>query len=101
MVPEANPRGADVAISMAGLGGAIADKRQNRAPILLLLAVALGAAVVSVVSNDVLLRLGAAIAALTMVVLVLGLWLQAFLARRRDGARLAQVVALIGNDAAP
>lgn len=96
-----NPKGTDVAISMAGLGSAATGKRQNLAPVLLLLAVVLGAAVVSVVSTDVMLRLGAAIAAMTMGVLVVGLRLRTYLERRRDGVRLAQIVALVGKDAAP
>ena len=101
MVRKAIPKGTDVAISMAGLSGAIAGKRRGMAPAILLLAVALGAAMLSVLATDMMLRLGAAIAALTMVVLVLGLQLRAFLARRREGARLSQLVALIGHDAAP
>jgi len=98
---KANPKGTDVAISIAGLSEAIVGKRQNLTPVVMLLAVALGGAVVAVVSRDPLLRMGAAIAALTMVVLVLGVQLRGLVARRRDAARLTQVIGLVGNDAAP
>ena len=101
MVRKAIPKGTDVAISMAGLSSAIVGRRPTVAPVLLLLAVALGGAVVAAVSQDALLRLGAASAALTMVVLVLGLKLRGALARRGEAARLAQLIGLVGNDAAP
>ena len=45
---EANPKGNDVAISMAGLNAAFGGKRQGVAPVLLLVAVAIGVAAVRV-----------------------------------------------------
>ena len=100
-VDAANPKGTDVAIFMAGLSTAIVGKRQTLAPVLWLLAVALGAAVVAVVSQDLLLSVGAATAAMTMVVLVLGLKLRGWAGSRRDQARLGQLIGLVGHDAAP
>ncbi len=101
MVPETNPKGTDVAISMAGLSTAIVGKRQTMAPVLLLLAVALGCALVALRADDTAVRSGAAIAGLTMVFLLFGLKLRLAFGHRREGARLEQVIALIGHDAAP
>jgi two-component system cell cycle sensor histidine kinase/response regulator CckA len=98
---KANPKGTDVAISMAGLSGAFAGRRQGAAPVILLLAVAVAAAVVAFAATDLLVRLGAAVAAMTLAVLVLGLKVRAGVGRLREGTRLKQLIGLIGNDAAP
>ncbi len=101
MVQTANPKGTAVAISMAGLSSAIVGRRQNLAPVLLLWAVSLAAATVAVMSHDLVTRFGAAIAAMTMVFLVLGLKLRARLAMRGEARRLKELTGLVGNDAAP
>ena len=96
-----NPKGTDVAIVMAGLNAAFGGKKPGMAPALLLTAVAIGAAVVAVVTKDPQLRLGGAIAALTMVVLMAGLGLRHIWTGRHEKQRLTQVTALVGHDAAP
>lgn len=101
MVQETNPKGTDVAISMAGLSAALAGKRSRLAPVLLLLAVAFGAAIVALFAKDMVTRLGAASAALTMIVMILGLKFRSFLAFRKEGQRLVQLISLVGHDASP
>ena len=96
-----NPKGNDVAISMAGLNAAFGGKRQGMAPVLLLVAVAIAAGLVAATSKDPGLRLGGAIAAMTMLVLALGLKLRNLWAGRFEKQRLIQIVALVGNDASP
>lgn len=96
-----NPKGNDVAISMAGLSAAFSGRKQALTTTLLLTAVGLGAAVVAFVARDPQLRLGAAVAAMTMVVLILGVNLRNLFAGRSERRRLDQVTALVGHDASP
>ena len=86
---------------MAGLNAAMAGKRQSLAPVVMLLAVALGAAGVAVMAQDTVTRMAAASAALTMVALTFGLKFRTFWVARRDVQRQAQLIALVGHDAAP
>ena len=98
---ETNPKGTDVAISVAGLNLAFGGKRQAVAPVLLLIAVAIGSAVAAVMTGDADLRLSGAIAAMTLGVLAAALYLRTARSGRSDRQRLAQVVTLVGHDAAP
>ena len=96
-----NPKGIDVAISMAGLNAAFGGKKQRLAPLLLLLAVAIGSELVAATTKDAGLRLGGAIAAMTMVALAVGLKLRKLWVGRAEQQRMKQVTALVGHDAAP
>ena len=95
------PKGNDVAISMAGLNAAIRDKRYGVAPAALLMAVAIAAAMVPLVTRDRGLQLSGAVAAMTLVAMATGLRLRSFWTARHEKQRLAQVIALVGHDAAP
>ncbi len=86
---------------MAGLNAAFGAKKQGLAPVLLLLAVAIGAGLVAATTKDAGLRLGGAIAAMTMVALGMGLQLRSLWVGRHEKQRMAQVIALVGHDAAP
>ncbi len=86
---------------MAGLSAAIVGKRQRRGPVLMLLAVAFGAMIVAVLARDHVMRLSAVSAALTMMFLIAGLKLRQVWTERRNRERLAQLISLVGNDAAP
>ena len=101
MERRTNPKGSELAISMAGLNAAIVGRRQNVAPVLMLLAVALGAAAVAIMAHDLMTRLAAASVALTMVALIFGLKLRAVWSNRQESQRQAQVIALVGHDATP
>ena len=101
MVAETYPKGTELAISVAGLNAAIVGRRQNMAPVLMLLAVALGAAAVAVMTQDLVMRLAAASAGLTMVALIFGLKFRALWAGRQERLRQTQLIALVGHDAAP
>ena len=85
---------------MAGVrvGG---SRKQGQASVLMLLAVALAAAAVAFLASDLVTRLAAASVALTMAALTLGLRLRATLAARAEAQRQEQLIALVGQDAAP
>ena len=70
-------------------------------PVLMLLAVALGAAAIAVLGHDVMARLAAASVALTMAVLILGLKFRTRQTNRRERRQEAQLIGLVGHDAAP
>ncbi|MEO8244780.1 MAG: histidine kinase dimerization/phospho-acceptor domain-containing protein, partial [bacterium] len=67
----------------------------------MLLAAAFGAMVVAVLAKDHLMRIGASIAALTMVFLTVGLKLRQFWSGRGEVRRMSQLISLVGNDASP
>ncbi len=96
-----NPKGAELAISMAGLNATITGRRQNLAPVLMLLAVAFGAAAVAVMGHDLVMRLAAASMAMTMVVMIFGLKFRAIWSYRTDSQRQTHLIGLIGHDSAP
>ena len=101
MERKANPKGTELAISMAGLNAAIVGRRQSLAPVLMLLAVAVGAAVVSAMTQDLVTRLAAASATLTMAALIVGLKFRTAWAGRQESQRQSQLIALVGLDASP
>ena len=95
------PKGTKVAIPMAGLNTAVLGRRQSFAPVLMLLAVAMAAAVIAVMTQVVMMRLAASSVALTMAAMVFGLKFRARWAGRQETRRLAQLVGLVGQDATP
>ena len=80
---------------------AVSGRPSGLAPMLLLLAVAMAAAVIAVLSQVMVLRLAAASVALTMAAMIFGLKLRALWAGRQDRQRLAQLTLLVGQDATP
>ena len=101
METEANPKGTELAISMAGLNAATRGRRNGLAPVLMLLAVALGAAATALMAQDLVTGLAAASVTLTMVALIFGLKFRAIWEVRQDRRRQTQLLALVGHDAAP
>ncbi|MBC7738037.1 MAG: response regulator [Candidatus Saccharibacteria bacterium] len=79
----------------------MAGKRQRLPSVLLLIAVAIGSGVVAATTADPRLQLGAMIAAMTMVALAVGVKLRSAWSVRSEKQRISQIIALVGNDAAP
>ena len=87
--------------SVAGLSGALGSARQRAAPVWLLLAASVGCGVVVFMARLPAMKLGAAIAALTFVFMIFGLRGLGLFTGRRERQKLAQLVTLVGQDAAP
>ena len=97
----ANTKGNHVATSIAGLTAVFGGSKQEYTTSFFLAAMAFGAAVVVFVVPDPRMRLAAAVAAMTMVAMVIGINLRSLSTFRSEKRRLDQIAALVGQDAAP